>query len=313
MERAVPRDGPMAIMFLKVTSVSRGRGGSAVAKAAYIARERLPDARNGITRDYRHVPGLEHAEILVPSAGAGAATEWARDRATLWNNAEAAEPRRNARVAREYTISLPHELSREDRHALARDFAQAIADRYGTAVDLAMHGPTPRGDPRNFHAHVLATTRELTPEGFGRKSTIELNSERRRELGLPHIAHEFRDIRAQWAALANEKLREANVEARLEPRSRATLAFERAASLDATPSPQPVQLTELAREPTPSAAPAARPPTEPTVVRGRALDEIQQRAAEQWLAYRAGRGIDAQPRAQPERDRDRGHDAGFEL
>jgi hypothetical protein len=66
----------MAIMFLKVSSVSRGRGGSAVAKAAYIARERVADARSGLVRDYRHVPGLEHAEILVPSGTPGSTAAW---------------------------------------------------------------------------------------------------------------------------------------------------------------------------------------------------------------------------------------------
>ncbi len=309
----MPMDGPMAIMFLKVSSVSRGRGGSAVAKAAYIARERLPDARSGLVRDYRRVPGLEHAEILVPSTATGAAAEWVRDRATLWNAAESAERPRNARVAREYTISLPHELSRDARHALAKQFAQSIADRYGTAVDLAVHGPTPRGDPRNFHAHVLATTRELTPEGLGRKASIELSSARRRERGLQHVAHEFRDLRTHWADLANAKLREANIEARLEPRSRATLARARAASLDASVVPQPAHPPVAAHVPAPAVASDSHPAVAPPDARGRSLDAIQQRAAEQWLAYRAGRGADAQARPEPDRARDRGHDAGLEL
>jgi MobA/MobL family len=301
----------MAIMFLKVSSVSRGRGGSAVAKAAYIARERVVDARSGLVRDYRHVPGLEHAEILVPSDTPGAGAEWARDRATLWNSAESAERQRNARVAREYTVSLPHELSRDARHALAKEFAQNIADRYGTAVDLAVHGPTPRGDPRNFHAHLLATTRELTPDGLGRKATIELNSARRRELGLQHIGHEFKALRAQWAALANAKLREANIEARLEPRSRATLAREHAAELAVLASPQALQPTHGGHPSMPSAAPDAVSPTPLADPQPRTIEAIQQRAAEQWLAYRAERADDAQPRR--EHARDLGHDAGLEI
>jgi hypothetical protein len=299
----------MAIMFLSVTSVSRGRGGSAVAKAAYVARERLHDARTGVIRDYRHVRGLEHAEIMLPAASAASGAGWARDRATLWNNAESAERNRNARVAREYTVALPHELTREARLGLAREFAQSVADRYGTAVDLAVHGPTPRGDPRNHHAHILATTRELTAGGLGRKATIELGTWQRRALGLQHVAHEFQALRAQWAELANEKLREAHVEARLEPRSRATLARQRSASREAA-APEAVP---GAANPAPIIAPDRHAPALRPEHRDLSIDAAQQRAAEQWLAYRTGRGADATPPAERDRPRDRSRDAALEL
>jgi MobA/MobL family len=299
----------MAIMFLSVTSVSRGRGGSAVAKAAYVARERLHDARTGTTRDYRRVPGLEHAEIMLPAGGAAGGAEWARDRATLWNSAESAERNRNARVAREYTVALPHELTREARLGLAREFAQNVADRYGTAVDLAVHGPTARGDPRNHHAHILATTRELTADGLGRKATIELGTRERRALGLQHIAHEFRALRAQWAELANKRLREAHVEARLEPRSRATLARQREAGRVAA-APESVA---VAASPAPVITPDGQAPAPRPEHRDLSIDAAQQRAAAQWLAYRAGRAADATPPAERDRPRERSRDAALEL
>lgn len=298
----------MAIMFLNVSSVSRGRGGSAVSKAAYIARDRLPDARAGVIRDYRRVPGLEHSEILLPAGSADA--DWARNRETLWNRAEAAERQRNARVAREYTVALPHELSSDARRALARDFAQHLANRYGTAVDLAVHGPTPHGDPRNHHAHLLATTREVGAEGFGAKAEIELSSSRRRELGLQHVAHELRALRAQWAELANERLREANIAVRLEPRSRATL--DRAHTVQ----PEAPRHAPDVAPPAPALAPSA--PSEPRVAATRPEERVltpesaQQRAVEQWLAYRAGQGADPARRAERDRTRERGLDAGLE-
>ena len=124
-------------MFLKVRSVSRGTGASATSKAAYISRGRILDERTGQVADYRRVPGLQHSEILLPAAAANAAPDWARDRTELWNRAELAERQRNARVGREYTIALPHELRTEARHELARHYAQWIADRHGVAVDLA--------------------------------------------------------------------------------------------------------------------------------------------------------------------------------
>jgi hypothetical protein len=302
----------MAIMFLNVRSVSRGRGASAVAKAAYIARERLADARTGKVPDYRHVSGLEHAEILLPATTESHAAEWARDRATLWNRAESSEPRANARVAREYTIALPHELTRDARHALAKDFAQSVADRYGTAVDLAIHGPTTRGDERNFHAHLLATTRELTADGFGQKAAIELDTHRRRARGLQHVAYELRELRRTWADLANDRLREANLEVRLEPRSRATIARERERLryVGAEREPQrtvPQAVAAALANATRESAVAFPGPREsrPT------LEVTQQRAAEQWRAYREAR-VDVL-RTHRERSRDRGADAAIEL
>jgi len=62
---------------------------------------------------------------------------WARDRASLWNAAESAETRKNARVAREYLVALPVELSPPQRLELVRGFSQELSDRYGFAVDFA--------------------------------------------------------------------------------------------------------------------------------------------------------------------------------
>jgi ATP-dependent exoDNAse (exonuclease V) alpha subunit len=222
----------MSLMYFDVKSVSRGRGGSAVGKAAYLFRERLRDERTGELHDYRARGGLEHAEIFRPATAAEQVADWTRDRSTLWNVAEAAEKRANARVAREYVVALPHELSAQQRLALAREFAQGIAARYGGVVDLAVHQPPPGGDPRNHHAHVLSTTRELTAAGLGRKTDIELRTSARWERGLPHVADEYKILRRQWAELANEKLREARIEARLDPRSLA------AQGIDRRPQPQ---------------------------------------------------------------------------
>jgi ATP-dependent exoDNAse (exonuclease V) alpha subunit len=255
--------------------------------------------------DYRRVPGLEHAEILLPETAARFGTDWARDRAALWNRAESSEPRANARVAREYTVALPHELPSEARHALAKEFAQRIADRYGTAVDLAVHGPTARGDTRNYHAHILATTRELTADGLGAKATIELNTDRRRARDLQHVAYEFRELRRNWAELANDRLREAQLDVRLEPRSRATLAREQILLRQATAEHESAPPPVVAVAPGEGATAAVDAPLSP--------DAVQNRAAQQWLAYRAART--AEPRANQERDRsrDRGVDAGLEL
>jgi ATP-dependent exoDNAse (exonuclease V) alpha subunit len=211
----------MAIFHLDIKPVARSRGRTATAAAAYRAGERIRDERTGALYNHSKREDVLHKEIFIPSRldRPDAGMEWARDRSTLWNTAEKAEQKSNSRVAREYLVALPPELSAEQRVSLARTFSREIADRYNVAVDLAIHAPRPEGDPRNFHAHLLATTREVKPEGMGPKTGLDMEGGVRSELGLPPSRQEFRTLRARWAELTNEALREANVEARIDHRS----------------------------------------------------------------------------------------------
>ena len=92
----------MAIYHFSGKVISRATGRSAVASAAYRAAEKLTNERDGITHDYTAKQGVEHAEIVLPE---GVHAEWARDRSDLWNAAEFAEKRKDARVAREFEIA----------------------------------------------------------------------------------------------------------------------------------------------------------------------------------------------------------------
>lgn len=211
----------MAIFHLQIKPVSRSSGRTATAAAAYRSGERIRDERTGAVYNHSKRDDVLHKEIFLPSKleRPDAGMEWARDRTTLWNTAEKAERRSNSRVAREYQVALPAELSSEQRTALARAFSREIADRYNVAVDLAIHAPRPDGDPRNFHAHLLATTREVTPEGMGPHTGVDMTGEARTELGLPPSRQEFRTLRARWAELTNDALRHADIEARIDHRS----------------------------------------------------------------------------------------------
>ncbi|MEY2336403.1 Ti-type conjugative transfer relaxase TraA, partial [Acidithiobacillus ferrianus] len=162
-------------------------------------------------------------EIVVPE---GINAEWAKDRSVLWNAAEAAEKRKDARVAREVEVALPHELSAEQRLELTREFAQGLADRYGVAVDFAIHSPHGHTDIRNHHAHIMMTTRKVGPEGLGEKSELELENKRLRTLGLPTSHEQLRDIRIGWEERTNEHLTRAGLELRIDHRSHAERGLE---------------------------------------------------------------------------------------
>ena len=219
----------MALYFLNMKTFGRSDGGSAPSAAAYRSGERIRHERTGRTYDHTDRQDVMHKEILLPPRFAGADMSWATDRSTLWNAAEAAESRKNARVAREYLIAVPEELSHPQRVDVVRGFAQELAERYGFAVDVAVHAPRNfRGsDPRNFHAHLLATTREVSPEGLGRKTTLDLSDENRRMLGLGPAVRELLHVRRRWAEVANTALESAHVDARIDHRSLAAQGITR--------------------------------------------------------------------------------------
>jgi ATP-dependent exoDNAse (exonuclease V) alpha subunit len=220
----------MAIFRLDIRPVARSSGRTATSAAAYRAGERIRDERTGALYNHSKREDVLHKEIFLPSRldPTDARTEWARDRSTLWNMAEKAEKMSNSRVAREYQVALPAELSPEQRVNLARAFSRELSDRYNVAVDLAVHAPRPEGDPRNFHAHLLATTREVTPEGLGPKTGLDMAGGTRSELGLPPSREEFRTLRARWSELTNEALQAANSEARVDHRSLQAQGVDRA-------------------------------------------------------------------------------------
>ncbi len=217
----------MAVYHLTVKPVSRKQGRSSTASAAYRSATLVYDRTTDQTFDYTKRRGVEYAEIVLSTAAAKRDINWARDRQELWNRAELAENRSNSRVAREFEMSLPHELNKGQRETLARDFAQQIADRYNCAVDFAVHAPHWRGDRRNYHAHLFATTRTIEPDGLGKKTTIEWSDTNRRRAGLEPAAREIDHVRAMWEGIANERLKALGIAARIDRRSLEAQGIER--------------------------------------------------------------------------------------
>lgn len=205
----------MAVYHCAVKTVSRSTGRSSVAAAAYRCGQRLEDQRTGRAHDYRAKAGVTHEEVILPEG----APEWMRNREALWNAAEAAEVRKDAKTAREYELALPAELTPEQNKALVHEFGKWIAQRHGVAVDASIHAPhvrdpvndLPGGDARNWHAHVLTSTREVTAQGFGEKT---------RALDVKATsAALIEEIRGQWAEMTNRHLAEAGHQVRVDHRS----------------------------------------------------------------------------------------------
>ncbi len=187
-----------------------------MAAAAYRTATMMVNERDGLAHDFTRKKGVEHAEIILPE---GVEADWALDRSRLWNAVEHAEKRKDARVVREFEIALPHELSGEQRLSLTRDFAHQLANRYGAAVDFAIHQPHAEGDVRNFHAHVLMTTRTVGPDGLGEKTLIERENKWLLNHNQPTSHMQLRDIRQAWENHANRHLARAGLDIRIDHRS----------------------------------------------------------------------------------------------
>lgn len=176
----------MAQYRLSVQIITRADS-SAPASAAYRAGVALADDATGEVHDYsRRARSVAESGILAP-AGAPA---WASDRARLWNEVERAEKRDDARLAREVLLSLPAELTPEQRADLVRSFVRREFVALGMVADYSIHQPErvtfadleKKPDQHyivaddgsmhneNYHAHILLTTREIGPDGFGKKN-----------------------------------------------------------------------------------------------------------------------------------------------
>lgn len=154
----------MAIFYSRFSVVSRARGQSVVAAAAYRCAARFTDERTSTVHSYTRKSGVIDSFLLAPPAAS-----WATDICTVWNRAEKAEVRRNARVGRELIVALPHELETADQIVLAKRIGQDLVDTYGLIVLVAVHAPDRGSDDRNTHVHLLMSTRVADAGGFGKK------------------------------------------------------------------------------------------------------------------------------------------------
>lgn len=155
----------MAIYHFSGTIIARSQGRSSIAASAYRAGEKLVDEQLGLTYDYSKKQDVVHSEILLPDN----APETLKDRQTLWNTVEKTEKRKDAQLAREFTISLPRELTIEQNKTLIVEFVQSEFVDKGMIADICLHNDLMPDGERQPHAHVMLTLREVSKEGFEQK------------------------------------------------------------------------------------------------------------------------------------------------
>lgn len=224
---------------LSVSAVSKAKNHSVVAKSAYNSGSKLVDEQSGVVHDYtskakdkilnlvdsdgtKYTQVIEknvvHTALLTPTI----AGDLAVTREGFWNDIERIETRKNAQLGTEIDVMFPDGITADKRIVLVERYAQTLSDRYNVLVDVAIHRPHSHekhvGEvevveltSRNFHAHILLSSREIVAdvEGYAlsaRKNWLQWSTEERLSKGLNGRGDELKYQRTLWADMANELL-----------------------------------------------------------------------------------------------------------
>ena len=224
---------------LSVSAVSKAKNHSVVAKSAYNSGSKLVDEQSGVVHDYtskakdkilnlvdsdgtKYTQVIEknviHTALITPTL----AGDLAVTREGFWNDIERIETRKNAQLGTEIDVMFPDGITADQRIVLAERYAQTLSDRYNVLVDVAIHRPHSHekhvGEvevveltSRNFHAHILLSSREIVAdvEGYAlsaRKNWLQWSTEERLSKGLNGRGDELKYQRTLWADMANELL-----------------------------------------------------------------------------------------------------------
>ena len=214
-----------------VDIVARSKGHSVIAKAAYIARDKLQDEYYGKTHDYSKKEDLVFSKIFLPEH----IPKEFSDREYLWNEVEKIEKSKNSQLARNLLFTLPRELNEQDRIKLIGEFIEENFTSKGMIADCNIHNPMASDHEEQPHAHILLTLREIDEKGNwkpkcrkeyildenGEKIKLKSGNYKSRKVNLndwnePDKAKEWRE---NFSKKANEYLARNNINKRIDPRT----------------------------------------------------------------------------------------------
>lgn len=218
----------MAIFHLSVKMISRGKGKSAVAAAAYRSGEKITSDYDGITHDYTRKRGVVRTSIALPK---NAPLKF-YNRSKLWNTVEKIEKAKNAQLAREIEVAIPKELNSRDGYYLVKEFCYENFVHKGMIADICFHD---KGDG-NPHAHIMLTVRPFNEDGsWGSKQKKEyildengekIYDKKKRQYKCKSVpTTDWNDRgnvekwRKSWADMCNKYLERAKYDERVDHRS----------------------------------------------------------------------------------------------
>ena len=231
----------MAQYHAHLKSISRADGRSATGAIAYRAACKIVDDRTGLEFDFTKKKGVEHSQIFFPPGEENTRPDL-HDTSALWNEVEKNETKSNAQVAREFEFSFPHELNAQQRQRMLDMFCRWLVKNHGVVAHGCIHAPHGKdADERNYHAHILFSTRRFENGQFTEK-TREFSKdpynakelEKRKEKGLEDFSQRLHGrknatelLREAYEKIGNKCLVEAGFEPTLDRRSYAERGIDK--------------------------------------------------------------------------------------
>lgn len=224
---------------VSVKPVTKGNGGSVIAKSAYNSGSKLEDKKTNKIHDYtakmtdKNIDlvdkygvkttkeiekNVAHSVLIIPKI----ADKIEVEREKFWNEIELIEKSEKAQLGVEIDVMFPSGLSAEQRIDLIENYSQELADRYNILVDVNIHKPHTHLQKKdgqvleitkdNHHAHILLSSREIiqNPDDSyslsKRKNWGLWSTEERLRKKLNGRGDELKYQRSLWAEMANKIL-----------------------------------------------------------------------------------------------------------
>ena len=216
------RQRQKAKMAIARFTVKVGKVGKALAHAEYIEREGVYEKQKGLE-------DLEHSSY-------GNMPKWAEQNPMqLWQSADLYE-RKNGSTYREYEISLPRELNKEQRQELVEEFVQSeLGTKY--PYQYAIHNPMAMDGLEQPHVHLMFNERlqdgiERDPEQYFKRyngKNPEKGGAKKDNTGKDYKTRkdEIKELRQRWENITNDHLKRAGLDIRIDMRSYADQGIDK--------------------------------------------------------------------------------------
>ncbi len=194
----------MAIFHLNARPIQRRKGGTASGLGAYMLDAEIVDPYDG----RRHRQLGRHCHDITAMTFFPGVEDFFETPSAAFRSIDAFEKRKDATLGLEVEFALPHELDRRQQIAVVANYAAAIADRDGRYVVACIHHKQ-----GNEHCHLWISDRPVDrgTSGnviWGKKDNTPKANQRR-----------LLFYRETWAEVANDALRSAGCDARIDHRS----------------------------------------------------------------------------------------------
>lgn len=177
----------------------KNRPKTAISEAAYMDRTRYLDEKtDDKTKNYGREKGKDvTGDVLFSGlffAHEEARKKYDQNREKFWNEVSRKAKRRDAQEAQGMIVDFLDGMTQQQREYMLKDFIREEFLRGGYGVHAVIHRPSPGGDSRNHHAHLLWALRDIKQDGSIGRPLPMLDAER------------IIKLREKWAALGARQL-----------------------------------------------------------------------------------------------------------